>query len=90
MGRIAYRFHSRDVNLVMDAPPGAAPVRYRVLIDGHPPGPAHGTDVDDQGNGAAAEPRLYQLIRQPKPIEDRVFEIEFTGPGVQTFCFTFG
>jgi thiol-disulfide isomerase/thioredoxin len=89
-GRIAYRFHARDVNLVMGAKAGGAPVRFRVLIDGHPPGPAHGTDVDDQGNGTAKEPRLYQLIRQPKPIEDRLFEIEFLDPGAQAFCFTFG
>ncbi|HTR01657.1 MAG TPA: thioredoxin family protein [Thermoanaerobaculia bacterium] len=90
MGRLAYRFHARDVNLVMGAAPGGAPVRWRVLLDGHPPGAAHGTDVDEQGNGAATEPRLYQLIRQPKPIEDRLFEIEFLGPGAETFCFTFG
>jgi thiol-disulfide isomerase/thioredoxin len=90
MGRIAYRFHARDVNLVMGAAKGAAPVRFRVLIDGHPPGSAHGTDADDQGNGTAAEPRLYQLIRQPKPIEDRLFEIEFLDPGAEAFCFTFG
>ena len=89
-GRIAYRFHARDVNLVMGAKAGGAPVRFRVLIDGHPPGPAHGTDVDDQGNGTATEPRLYQLIRQPKPIEDRLVEIEFLDAGVEAFCFTFG
>jgi thiol-disulfide isomerase/thioredoxin len=89
-GRIAYRFHARDVNLVMGAPGGGAPVRFRVLIDGHPPGPGHGTDVDDQGNGIAKEPRLYQLIRQPKPIEDRLFEIEFLDPGTEAFVFTFG
>jgi thiol-disulfide isomerase/thioredoxin len=89
-GRIAYRFHARDLNLVMGPKGGGAPVRFRVLIDGHPPGPAHGTDVDDQGNGTAKEPRLYQLIRQPKPIEDRLFEIEFLDPGAEAFVFTFG
>jgi len=89
-GRIAYRFHARDLNLVMGAPAGHAPLRYRVLLDGHPPGPAHGADVDDQGNGMATEPRLYQLIRQPKPIADRLFEIEFFDEGAEVFVFTFG
>ena len=89
-GRIAYRFHARDLNLVMGGPAGGGPVRYRVLLDGHPPGPAHGTDVDDQGNGMVSEPRLYQLIRQPKPIEDRLFEIEFLDRGAEAFVFTFG
>jgi hypothetical protein len=65
-------------------------VRFRVLIDGQAPGVAHGIDVDDQGNGAVAEPRMYQLIRQPKPIADRQFEIEFLDPGVEVFVFTFG
>jgi hypothetical protein len=89
-GRNAYRFHARDVNLVMGAAAGGARVRFRVLIDGHPPGPAHGSDVDDQGNGRAKEPRLYQLIRQPKPIADRLFEIEFLDSGAEAFVFTFG
>src|SRR5262249_36534036 len=65
--RIAYRFHARDVNLVMGSGKRGQPVRFRVSIDGHPPDAAHGTDVDAQGNGTLAEPRLYQLIRQPKP-----------------------
>ena len=89
-GRIAYRFHARDLNLVMGAAAGGAPVRFRVLLDGHPPGRAHGSDADDQGSGTAKEPRLYQLIRQPKPIGDRLFEIEFLDPGAETFVFTFG
>ena len=62
----------------------------RVMIDGRPPGAAHGVDVDAQGNGVVSEPRLYQLIRQPKPIIDRTFEIEFLDPGVEAFAFTFG
>ena len=66
------------------------PVRFRVLIDGQPPGAAHGIDVDEQGNGTVTEQRLYQLIRQPKPIADRLFEIEFLDPGVEAFAFTFG
>jgi thiol-disulfide isomerase/thioredoxin len=88
--RIVYRFHARDVNLVMGSGKAGQPVRFRVLIDGHPPESAHGTDVDAQGKGTVAEPRLYQLIRQPKPITDRTFEIEFLDPGAEAFCFTFG
>ena len=65
-------------------------MRFRVLIDGRPPGAAHGLDVDDQGNGTVTEPRLYQLIRQPKPIADRQFTIEFLDSGVEAFAFTFG
>jgi hypothetical protein len=71
------------------AAPGTS-VKFRVLIDGQPPGAAHGGDVDEQGDGTIAEQRLYQLIRQPKPITDRQFEIEFLGPGVEAFAFTFG
>ena len=65
-------------------------MRFRLLIDGQPPGAARGIDVDAQGNGTLAEPRMYQLIRQQKPITDRQFEIEFLGPGVEAFAFTFG
>jgi len=89
-GRIVYRFHARDLHLVMSPPREGVPVRFRVSIDGQPPGPAHGLDVDAGGNGTVGEPRLYQLIRQPKPIVDRQFEIEFLDAGVETFAFTFG
>jgi hypothetical protein len=89
-GRIAYRFHARDLHLVMGLAAAGASVRFRVLIDGQPPGAAHGIDVDEQGNGTVTEQRLYQLIRQPKPIADRQFEIEFLGSGVEAFAFTFG
>jgi len=89
-GRIVYRFHARDLHLVMGPTAGGGPVRFRVLIDGKPPGAAHGLDVDDQGNGTVTEPRLYQLIRQPNRIADRQFEIEFLDPGVEVFSFTFG
>jgi hypothetical protein len=89
-GRIAYRFHARDLHLVMGPAARDTSVRFRVLIDGQPPGAAHGTDVDDQGNGTVSEQRLYQLIRQQKPIADRQFEIEFLDPGVEAFAFTFG
>jgi thiol-disulfide isomerase/thioredoxin len=89
-GSIAYRFHARDLHLVMGpAAPGTS-VRFRVRIDGKPPGAAHGIDVDEQGDGTVTEQRLYQLIRQPSPIADRQFEIEFLGPGVEAFAFTFG
>jgi hypothetical protein len=81
-GRLAYAFHARDLHLVMGPAAGDAPVRIRVRLDGRPPGAAHGADVDDQGDGAVTAPRLYQLIRQPKPIADRRFEIEFLDPGV--------
>jgi thiol-disulfide isomerase/thioredoxin len=89
-GHVVYSFHSRDLHLVMGpAAPGTS-ARFRVLIDGQPPGAAHGVDVDGQGNGTVTEPRMYQLIRQPKPIVDRQFEIEFLDPGVEAFSFTFG
>ncbi len=89
-GRIAYRFHARDLHLVMGPAARGTSVRFRVRIDGQPPGAAHGIDVDDKGNGTVAEQRLYQLIRQPKPIAERQFEIEFLDSGVEAFAFTFG
>ena len=89
-GQILYRFHARDVHLVMGpARPGSS-VRFRVKIDGQPPGTAHGLDVDEGGNGTVVDQRLYQLIRQPRPIVDRTFAIEFLDPGVEAFSFTFG
>ena len=89
-GRIAYRFHARDLHLVMAPAARGSSVRFRILVDGQPPGAAHGTDVDDQGNGTVSGQRLYQLIRQANPIADRLFEIEFLDPGVEAFAFTFG
>ena len=89
-GRIVYRFHARDLHLVMGPPRQGNAVRFRVSIDGQAPGAAHGLDVDPGGNGTVVEPRLYQLIRQPKPIVERQFEIEFLDAGVETFAFTFG
>jgi thiol-disulfide isomerase/thioredoxin len=89
-GQIAYRFHARDLHLVMAPPAPGSPIRIRVLIDGQPPGAAHGVDVDDQGDGTVAEPQLYQLVRQPGPVSERTFEITFLDPGVQAYAFTFG
>jgi thiol-disulfide isomerase/thioredoxin len=89
-GQIAYRFHARDLHLVMGpASPGTS-TPFRVLIDGQPPGAAHGTDVDGQGNGTLTEQRLHQLIRQHGPITDHTFEITFLHPGAQAYAFTFG
>jgi Thioredoxin like C-terminal domain len=89
-GRIAYRFHARDLHLVMGRATPGTPVRFRVLIDGQPPGPVHGIDVDEQGNGTVTEQRLYQLIRQPRHIADRQLEIEFLDSGVEVYAVTFG
>ena len=89
-GRIAYRFHARDLHLVMGPAAGGTTVRMRVRIDGQPPGASRGVDVDDEGNGRVTEQRLHQLIRQSKPVVDRTFEIEFLDPGVEAFAFTFG
>ena len=89
-GKIIYRFHGRDLHLVMGPPRDKHAVRFRVTLDGQPVGEAHGGDVDEQGNGIASTQRLYQLIRQPKPIVERVLQIEFMDPGVEAFSFTFG
>jgi thiol-disulfide isomerase/thioredoxin len=89
-GRIVYRFHARDLHLVMGPAARGTPVRCRVFLDGQPPGAAHGSDVDKQGNGTVSDQRLYQLIRQPPPIVDRQFAIEFLDAGVEAFVFTFG
>jgi thiol-disulfide isomerase/thioredoxin len=89
-GRLAYRFHARDLHLIMGPLVRGAAVRFRVFIDGQPPGDAHGVDVDEQGNGTVNEPRMYQLIRQERPISDQQFEIEFLDSGLEAFDFTFG
>ena len=89
-GQIAYRFHARDLNLVMGPASRGTSIRFRVLLDGHSPAAAHGADIDAQGNGTVVEQRLYQLIRQPEPIADRQCEIEFLDPAVEAFDFTFG
>jgi hypothetical protein len=89
-GTISYRFHARDLHLVMRPEPPHREVGFRVLIDGQPPGAAHGLDVDADGKGTVTGQRLYQLVRQPEPIVDRLFQIEFFDAGVETYVFTFG
>jgi hypothetical protein len=89
-GSISYQFHARDLHLVMGPPAARPPVRFRVRIDGEPPGRAYGVDVDESGNGTADYQRIYQLIRQPAPNGERLFEIEFLDAGVEAFVFTFG
>jgi thiol-disulfide isomerase/thioredoxin len=89
-GSIAYRFQARDLNLVLTPPDSGAPVRFAVLLDGRPPGDAHGLDVDESGEGTLTEPRMYQLIRQPGAIAPRTFKITFLDPGVRAYVFTFG
>ena len=89
-GGVAFRFHARDLHLVMAPPDGGVHVPFQVLVDGQAPGAAHGEDIDEHGNGMLSEPRLYQLIRQPGQITDRTLEITFAGTGAQVFAFTFG
>lgn len=89
-GRIVYRFHARDLHLVLGPAAGDKPVRFRVTIDGKAPGDAHGTDVAADGSGTVTEQRLYQLVRQPGSVGDHTFAIEFLDPGVSAYAFTFG
>jgi thiol-disulfide isomerase/thioredoxin len=87
---IKIRFHSRDLHLVLARNPAAPPVRYRVTIDGSAPGEHHGIDTDANGWGVIEDDRMYQLVRQKRPIEDRVFEVSFQEPGARAYVFTFG
>jgi thiol-disulfide isomerase/thioredoxin len=89
-GRIAFRFHARDAHLVMGPRERGTEVPFRVLLDGEPPGAAHGFDVDDEGRGTLTQQRLHQLIRQREAIRDRTLEIAFSAPGAEAYCFTFG
>ena len=89
-GKIGYRFHARDLHLVMRPAPAGGRIRFRVRLDGESPGAAHGLDIDSEGAGQVIEPRLYQLLRQRQPIVDRQFDIEFLDPGIEAFAFTFG
>ena len=88
--RIAFRFHARDVNLVMGPVAKGTSIPFRVFLDGEPAGEAHGTDVAGDGSGTLTKQGTYQLIRQPGPIDDRRFEIEFLEAGAEAYCFTFG
>jgi thiol-disulfide isomerase/thioredoxin len=88
-GSIAIRFHARDAHLVLS--PGARePIPFRVLLDGEPPGPSHGVDVDDDGNGVLRDGRMYQLVRQHDTVRERTLEITFLEPGAEAYSFTFG
>jgi cytochrome c biogenesis protein CcdA/thiol-disulfide isomerase/thioredoxin len=89
-GAIVYRFHARDLHLVLSPGADGKPVRFNVKIDGKAPGDAHGTDVAADGSGTVTEQRLYQLVRQPGDVADHTFTIEFTDPGVTAYAFTFG
>lgn len=89
-GKIVFRFHARDLHLVLSSGANGKPVRYRVTMDGKPLGANHGVDTDAQGNGVVTDDRLYQLIRQSGTPTDHTFAIEFLDPGVQAFSFTFG
>jgi hypothetical protein len=88
-GSITYRFHARDVHLVLS--PGARePIPFRVLLDGEAPGPSHGVDVDEQGNGLLQHGRLYQLVREHDAVRERTLEMMFLEPGAEAYAFTFG
>lgn len=89
-GGITYRFHARDLHLVLGPGADGKPVRFRVTLDGAPPGADHGVDIDAEGNGTVTGQRLYQLVRQKGAIGDRIFEIRFLDPGLQAYAFTFG
>jgi thiol-disulfide isomerase/thioredoxin len=89
-GRLSFRFRARDLNLVMGPTQGAEPVAFQVRLDGDAPGEARGVDVDDRGEGTAADRRLYQLVRQPGDVDERLFEIAFVEPGAEVYVFTFG
>jgi thiol-disulfide isomerase/thioredoxin len=89
-GRIAYRFHARDVHLVMGPAERGISVPFRVLVDGQAPDGNHGVDVEEDGSGKVSQQRLYQLVRQQGPIRERTFEITFLAPGVEAYAFTFG
>ena len=89
-GKIVFRFHGRDLHLVLAPRKDGKPIRFKVTLDGIAPGDSCGVDVAPDGTGEVRDPRLYQLIRQKGPIRDRTFEIEFLDPGVHALDFTFG
>jgi thiol-disulfide isomerase/thioredoxin len=89
-GTVTFRFHARDLNLVLAPPTSGAPVRFTVLLDGRPPGDDHGLDINELGEGTVEEPRMYQLVRQRGRAAERTFQITFLAPGVRAYVFTFG
>ena len=89
-GAIAFRFHARDLHLVLGPSADGKPVRFRVTVDGSAPGESHGADVNADGEGVVTDHRLYQLVRQSGPIMDHTFSIHFLDPEVQAYAFTFG
>lgn len=89
-GSLTFRFHARDLNLVLAPPAAGAPARFTVLLDGQPPGDDHGLDINDVGEGTVDEPRMYQLVRQRGGATERDFEITFLDPGVRAYVVTFG
>ena len=89
-GKITFRFHARDLHLVLGPADGGKPVRFKVTLDGQPPGANHGVDIDADGNGTVTSQRLYQLVRQPNGVADHTFSIQFLDPGVEAYSFTFG
>jgi thiol-disulfide isomerase/thioredoxin len=89
-GRAVFRFHARDLHMVLGSPKNGKPVRFHLRLNGAVPGASHGWDSDADGAGEIRKPRMYQLIRQNGPIQDATFEIEFLDPGVEVFSFTFG
>jgi thiol-disulfide isomerase/thioredoxin len=89
-GKVVYRFHARDLHMVLGPAKNGAPIRFKVTLDGAAPGDSRGVDAAPDGSGEVREPRLYQLIRQSGRVQDRTFEIEFLDPGIEVFSFTFG
>jgi hypothetical protein len=89
-GKVVFRFHSRDLHMVLGSAKNGTPVRFKVTLNGAAPGRDHGSDSGADGTGEVREPRMYQLVRQKGPIKDVTFEIEFLDPGVEVFSFTFG
>ena len=88
-GSIAYRFDTRDAHVVL-APGARDPIPFRVLVDGEAPGPSHGADVDEDGNGLLGDGRLYQVVRERDRVRERTLEITFLEPGAEAYAFTFG
>ena len=89
-GKIVFRFHSRDLHMVLGPSKNGTPVRFKVKLNGAGPGDDHGADSTADGTGEVRQPRMYQLIRQKGQIKDMTLEIEFLDPGVEAFSFTFG